>query len=266
MIPKIIHYCWFGGNEKNEMITKCMASWKKHCPDYEIIEWNESNYDVTKNSFMKKAYETKKWAFVSDYARIDVLYQYGGIYLDTDVELVSTLDPFLKYNFYAGFESSSFVSFGLGFGSIKGHSVLKGILNYYDNLKFPDSEFELSMVSCPRIQTDILMRHGMICNNQNQVIGDCHIFSTEYFCPKSFRTGKVNLTENTISIHHFDMSWNTEGFRRVKDREWRLVKKFGPRWGKRISSLVSFPGKLYRNAKEGTILEYVRFLVKGQSK
>lgn len=264
MIPKIIHYCWFGGNKKSEMIKRCMASWRKFCPDYEIVEWNESNYDVTKQPFMKKAYEAGKWAFVADYARVDILYRHGGVYLDTDVELISSLDPFLKYDFYAGFESMSFVSFGLGFGSAEGHPVLKDILEYYDGLEFPESEFDLSMVSCPRIQTDALERRGMVCNNQNQVVGDCYIFSTEYFCPMSFKTGKTKITENTVSIHHFDMSWNSEGFRKAKGREWGLVRRFGPKWGKRISSLASFPGKLYRNAKEGTLVEYVRFLVRRQ--
>ena len=262
MIPKVIHYCWFGGNEKSEMIKRCMASWRKFCPDYEIVEWNESNYDVTKQPFIKKAYEAGKWAFVADYARVDILYQHGGVYLDTDVELVSSLNPFLKYDFYAGFESVSFVSFGLGFGSVEGHLVLKDILDYYDGLEFPDNDFGLSMVSCPRIQTDALKKRGMACNNENQVVDGCHIFNTEYFSPMSFKTGKTNITANTVSIHHYEMSWVTEKAKEVKEREWRLIDKYGPEWGKRISSLVSFPGKLYRNAKDGTLIDYVRFLLK----
>lgn len=262
MIPKVIHYCWFGGNEKSEMIKHCKESWRKFCPDYEIMEWNESNYDVTKQQFMKKAYEARKWAFVADYARVDILYQYGGIYLDTDVELVSSLDPFLKYDFYAGFESVSFVNFGIGFGSVEGHPVLKDILDYYNGLEFPDNDFWLSMVSCPRIQTDALKKRGMICNNENQVVGGCNIFSTEYFCPTSFRTGETKITENTVSIHHFDMSWNSKGSKNAKITEWKLVKKFGPKWGKRLSSIVTFPGKFYRNAKDGTLIDYVRFLLR----
>lgn len=264
MIPKVIHYCWFGGNEKNETIKKCMVSWKKYCPDYEIVEWNESNYDVAKHPFMKKAYEVKKWAFVSDYARVDILYHHGGVYLDTDVELVSSLDPFLKYNFYAGFESKSFVSFGLGFGAIKGHPVLKDILETYDRLIFPDTDFGLSMISCPRIQTDSLIKRGMICDNQNQVFEGIHIFSSEYFSPMSFKTGKTEITNNTVSIHHYDMSWNTDSFKKSKDREWKLVKRFGCKWGKRAASLVNLPGKLVTHAKERTLVDYVRFLTKGK--
>lgn len=264
MIPKVIHYCWFGGNPKNDVINKCIESWKKYCPDYEIKEWNEKNYDITKHPFMKKAYEAKKWAFVSDYARVDILYQYGGVYLDTDVELVASLDSYLKYNFYAGFESVSFVSFGLGFGSVEGHPVLKDILKYYDNLEFPDNEFAISMVSCPRIQTEVLVKHGMVCNNQTQVFEDCHIFSTEYFSPMSFKTGQTNITENTVSIHHYDMSWNSESFKKSKDREWKLVRMLGPKWGKRAASLINFPGKLIARAKEGTLVDYIRFLAKGK--
>lgn len=266
MIPKVIHYCWFGGNEKNGMIKKCIDSWKIYCPDYEIIEWNESNYDVAKNAFMKKAYASGKWAFVADYARIDILYRHGGIYLDTDVELVSSLDPFLQFSFYAGFESKSFVNFGVGFGSEQKHPILKDILGYYDTLNFPDSEFELSLVSCPRIQTDALIKRGLVRNNQNQTLGDCHIFNTEYFCPKSFRTGEVRLTKNTVSIHHFDMSWSTKSSKKAKKMEWKLVRKYGQKWGRRISSIISLPGKLYRNAKDGTLLRYLLFLAKVRRK
>lgn len=264
MIPKVIHYCWFGGNGKSQMIEKCIGSWRKLCPDYEIIEWNESNYDVSKHPFMKAAYAAKKWAFVSDYARVDILYQHGGVYLDTDVELISSLDPFLGYDFYAGFESESFVNFGLGFGSIKGHSALKEILEYYNGIDFPDNDFGLSMISCPRIQTDALKKHGLLCNNQNQVVAGCNIFNTEYFCPMSFRTGETVVTENTISIHHYDMSWSPNGSKNAKTMEWKLVRRLGPKWGRRISSMVSFPRKLLRNLKEGTLIDYIRFLAKGK--
>lgn len=260
MIPKVIHYCWFGGNPKNEVIENCIDSWKKYCPDYAIIEWNESNYDVHKQPFMDKAYAAKKWAFVADYARVDIIRQYGGVYLDTDVELVASLDPFLKYNFYAGFESVSFVSFGLGFGAAEGHPILKEILDYYDNLEFPENEFGLSMVSCPRIQTEVLTKHGMICNNQTQKFEDIQIFSSEYFCPMSFKTGETAITEKTVSIHHFDMSWTSKGSKNAKMTEWKMIKKFGPKWGKRISSMLTFPGKLVRHAKDGALKEYIQIL------
>ena len=126
MIPKIIHYCWFGGNELPESVRKCIESWKKYCPDFVIKEWNESNYDVTKLPFMKDAYEAKKYAFVSDYARLDIIYQHGGIYLDTDVELIKPLDDrLLDTTCFMGMETPGTVATGLGFGAIKGHSFIK---------------------------------------------------------------------------------------------------------------------------------------------
>ena len=262
MIPKIIHYCWFGGNPKNEMIQKCIASWRKYCSDYEIWEWTEENYDVNKHPFIKAAYEAKKWAFVADYARVDIIHEYGGVYLDTDVELIKNLDPYLNCDFFAGFESASFMNFGLGFGSTKGHKVLKEILDYYDTLEFPSTDFGLSQISCSRIQTEVLQRHGMICNNQTQEVDGCHIFSTEYFCPRSFRTGVTNITDNTVSIHHFDMSWNSNSFKRTKAVEWKMTQVFGEKWGHRISSLINFPGKLAGHAKEGTLKDYMKFLMR----
>ena len=148
MIPKVIHYCWFGGNPLPEEAKRCIESWKKYCPDYKIIEWNENNYDVNSNEYMKAAYKEKKWAFVSDYARIDVVYKYGGIYMDTDVELVKELDSFLNDRMYCGWEMrdplldklgrsyENSVAFGLGFGAEKGHPALKKILDLYDRISF----------------------------------------------------------------------------------------------------------------------------------
>lgn len=265
MIPKIIHFCWFGGSTKNKMIEKCINSWKKYCPDYEIIEWNESNYDTSKQAFVKRAYDEKKWAFVSDYARIDILYKYGGIYLDTDVELLSCLDSFLEYDFYAGFESNAFVNFGIGFGSIKDHFVLRDILDFYKNIEFPNNDFDLSMLSCPRIQTDALKKYGLICNNKNQVFNNCYIFNSEYFCPMSFKTGKIQITDKTVSIHHFDMSWNPNSFKSIKYLEWRIIEIWGEKWGKIISSLVSFPSKIIMHKEEGTLAKYILFLLKRKS-
>ena len=262
MIPKVIHYCWFGGNPKSEIIQKYIASWKKYCPDYEIKEWTEENYDVNKHPFMKAAYEAKKWAFVSDFSRIEIIHEYGGVYLDTDVELVASLDDYLQYDLFAGFESEKFVAFGLGFGAVKGHKILKEIMDYYDSLDFPDTDFGLTFISCPRIQTEVLQRHGLLCNNQNQVVDGCYIFSTEYFCPLSTQTGKCTITKKTVSIHHYDMSWCSDSAKRNRNTKWKMIARFGPKWGSRFSMFISFPGKLWNNVKQGTLWSYLCFLAK----
>ena len=135
MIPKIIHYCWFGGNDKSELVERCISSWKKYCPDYKIIEWNENNYNVNKNKYTKYAYERQKWAFVSDYVRLYVIYKYGGIYMDTDVEVVKNLDKFLKYESFSGFESTKYIPTGI-MGGEKNSRWIKYLLSYYDNKSF----------------------------------------------------------------------------------------------------------------------------------
>ncbi len=133
MIPKVIHYCWFGGGEKSRLMKKCIKSWKKYCPDYEIIEWNEDNFDVNGIEFTKGAYNAKKWAFVTDYARLDIIYKHGGIYLDTDVELLKPLDELLKYKGFFGFEEMGMVNTGVGFGAEKGNLLVKQMRDDYNN-------------------------------------------------------------------------------------------------------------------------------------
>lgn len=150
MIPKVIHYCWFGGNEFPDIIKKCMASWKEKCPDYEIIEWNESNFDVNFCEFTKKAYEEKKWAFVSDVARLWIIYNNGGIYLDTDVELKTTLDGLLDNEAWFASDSSISMATGLGFGAVKGNDILKAILDDYLDRD--------ELITCTSINTNVLRK------------------------------------------------------------------------------------------------------------
>ena len=142
-----IHYCWFGGGELPDEYKKYIESWRKCCPDYEIIRWDESNYDVTKNRYMRQAYENKKWAFVSDYARVDIIYHQGGIYLDTDVELVKNFDEFLKWDLFCGFESFDYVAWGVGFGAVKEHEILKDVLNEYEKRSFLKEDGSFDRIS-----------------------------------------------------------------------------------------------------------------------
>ena len=153
-IPKIIHYCWFGGNPFPELAQKCIASWKKFCPDYEIKEWNESNYDVTKNQYMREAFENKQWAFVSDYARLDIIYENGGIYLDTDVELLKPLDDLLILTGFMGFEENKkLCATGLGFGAVPKLPIIKEMRDDYDNIIFIKEDGSFDQTPCPYFQT-----------------------------------------------------------------------------------------------------------------
>ena len=216
-IPKIIHYCWIGGKPIPEHNRKIMESWKKFCPDYEIIEWNESNYDFTKNSYMKEAYENKQWAFAPDYARLDIIYEHGGIYLDVDVELVRPLDDLLNLKGFAGFESEKFCNLGQGFGAIPKLPIIKELRDYYGNLHFVKNG-TFNKVPSPQYQTECLVKKGLISNNTKQTVSDLTIYPIEYFCPKNFFSGEINLTENTYSIHHFDGSWVDSGLGLIRKK------------------------------------------------
>ena len=208
IIPKVIHYCWFGDNSIPSDYKKWMESWRKYCPDYEIVEWNESNYDIHKNRYIEQAYEAKKWAFVSDYARLDIIYNYGGIYLDTDVEIVKNIDDLLYNEGFCGYEQKDYVAFGLGFGAKKHNSLIKEIMSVYERMSFINSDGTYNMTTCPTIQTDVLEKHGMKRNGEYQVIDGFAIFPEKVLCGKNIFTREVikDLT-NTYMIHHFAASW-----------------------------------------------------------
>jgi len=204
MIPKIIHYCWFGNNPKPKIISKCIESWEKYCPDWKIIEWNEKNYDVNKAPYIKSAYEQKKWAFVSDYARFDILNTYGGVYLDTDVELLKPIpDSMLELEGFMGFESAERVAPGLIYASIAGQSVLSSIICDYNGRSFSTDKTVVDIV------TDILTAKGLVGNNTQQNVDGVEIYPTDYFCCFNFETQLFTITERTISIHHYCASWTS---------------------------------------------------------
>jgi len=205
-IPKIIHYCWFGGNPLPDLAQKCIASWKKFCPDYRIKEWNESNYDVRNIPYISQAYDAKKYAFVSDYARLDIIYEHGGIYLDTDVELVKPLDNLLNLNGFMGFENGKLCNTGLGFGATSKLPIIKELRDIYTSLYFIKEDGNFNQTPCPYYQTDLLLKKGLLQNDSKQTIEGLTIFPKEYFCPKNY-LGETNLTKDTYSIHHFDASW-----------------------------------------------------------
>jgi len=226
-IPKVIHYCWFGGADIPENMHRCIDSWKKFCPDYKIVRWDESNYDYKKYKYTEDAYEQKKWAFVSDVARLDVIFQYGGIYLDTDVELIKPLDELLNQGAFMGFEQGRRVNTGLGFGAEKGNLLIKENLEYYKHIEFIKENGELNLVPCPNITTEILELHGLVREDKIQILDGMKIFSSIYFSPMILADGTAELKPETISIHHYAGSWTTENEKRLLYKRRCVYTKYG---------------------------------------
>ena len=216
MIPKIIHYCWFGGNHLPLLATECIESWKKVCPDFEICLWNEENFDLNANDYVKEAYANKKWAFVTDYVRLYVLYKFGGVYMDTDVELLKSLDPFLIEKGFSGFENEHSVPTGI-MASEKGNGFLKKLLEDYRDRHFVKEDGSLDMTTNTKAITDLATTFGLVLNNSKQTIDDFTFYPNDYFCPKDSRTLKVHMTANTVAIHHFNGSWGDSKGKKFKD-------------------------------------------------
>ena len=225
VIPKKIHYCWFGESPISEEYQKYIDSWKKYCPDYEIIRWDESNYDINKIPFIRQAYDQKKWAFVTDYVRLDVLYQEGGIYLDTDVEVVASFDKFLSWEFFCGFEESEYVAWGLGFGAIKGHKILKAVMDIYEKMSFVNEDSSLNLLPCPVIQSEVLQKFGFVMNGEFQVKDNVALYPRDFFSPYKNFTCFGRITKNTHSIHHYAGTWCDElQKKQKKEFEDRILK------------------------------------------
>lgn len=244
MIPKVIHYCWFGKKEIPDNLQRCIESWKKVMPDYEIRKWDESNYDINKCDYIKEAYAEKKWAFVSDYARLDICYTYGGIYLDTDVEVVKPFDALLSLDGFCGMEIGKHAlpdeaNVGLAMGLSKGLEMGRILRDDYHSLHFKKSDGSLDLTPCPVIQTRTLKKYGLISNNKTQVINGITVFPTEYFCPMNQYTGEMNLSPNTYSIHHYFGSWNSAADK--KRRELRMhYSGFGRLGSEIFSTFVAY--------------------------
>lgn len=206
-IPKKIHYCWFGGNQIPDRLQKCIDSWKIYCPDYEIIQWDETNYDITKHRYMKEAYESKKWGFASDYARLDIVYQEGGIYLDTDVELLCSLDKLLNDSAFFCADCNLMINLGLGFGAEKRNPFIKEMRDYYNDKIFIKADGRLDTSPCYVYQHPILKKHGFKIENRYQKIEDVVIYPSEVSAPMGRNGLFSNFTEKTVSIHHNEFSW-----------------------------------------------------------
>ncbi len=232
-IPKVIHYCWFGKGDMPKLAKKCIKSWKKYCPDYEFVLHTEDNFDLTQNRYMREAYEAGKWAFVSDYARLKIIYDNGGIYLDTDVELIKSIDDLVRLKGFMGFDEKGIVATGLGFGAEKGNKIVSEFLKDYDDIPFvlPDGSFDLT--PCPDRNTEALKRLGMDVDNKNQTFMDVTFLPDEYLCPMDYYTGKKTITDKTYSIHHYSASWtNSVTKRTTRIKRIIGVKMYNKLYGK----------------------------------
>ena len=235
MIPKKIHYCWFGKGKMPELALKCIESWRVNLPDYELKEWNENSFDINSNFYVKEAYESRKFAFVTDYVRLYALYTEGGIYMDTDVEVLKNLDSFLDLPAFSGFEDNVHIPTGI-MAAEKGRVGAGWQLKYYDDRHFllPDGTLDLTtnveIIGRLMGEKGFILRNGLY-NFQNIIT----IFPRDYFCPKSHTTGKIELTQNTYTIHHFAGSWKSTSDRLKR----RIVHLIGVKMSHRLKLFIN---------------------------
>lgn len=242
LIPKKIHFCWFGGKPLPPIVEECITSWRFFCPEYKIFEWNESNFDIRACPYVEQAYEAGMYAFVSDFARIKILFEHGGIYMDTDVELLKNLDPLLANKAFMGFEAGLGVNSGLIAGSIPKLPIIGELINEYQGLDFIKRKGEYNLTTCVHYQTALLEKHGLLRENRLQIVADITIYPIKYFSPMNHFTGIINIEEETYSIHKYEGTWAPETGRQGNKLKWRYVRKYGVFWG---SLLRLFPYILY---------------------
>lgn len=248
MIPKIIHYCWFGRGPLPELAQKCIASWKKYLPDYEIKEWNEDNFNVNVIPYTAEAYAQKKYAFVSDYARFWILYKHGGIYFDTDVEVIRPIDDIIAKGNFMGFEtdpkpvgrvdaSEASINPGLGLGVAPGLGIIQKLLKAYEGLHFVHEENMRNQITVVHITTQVLLENGLrYVEGIQKLDDDLYIYPSEYFCPINVTTGRIHVEKNTRTIHHYAGTWVDKKFS-LKE----VVKRMLPEsW---VLALINFKSK-----------------------
>lgn len=233
-IPKIIHYCWFGKGPLPPSAVKCIESWKRVMPDYEIKRWDESNYDVNKNQYMKEAYQAKKYGFVPDYARFDILYQHGGLYFDTDVEIIRSLDDLVQRGPFMGLEAGSIKGFvktlykdkkpnfvhsrlapGLGIAGPAKFPLFKKVLDIYSNKHFIKSDGKLDLTNSTQIFARDIKFTKIEKVENFALCDDLYVYPKEYFCPLGYVSHKLRITENTRTIHWYDATWLPKWIRKL---------------------------------------------------
>ena len=230
MVPKTIHYCWFGGKPKPKSVLRCIESWRKYCPDYEIKEWNEQNFDVNMIPYTHDAYQAGKYAFVSDVARFWVLYHKGGVYFDTDVEVIKTIDNLVERGPFMGWEKPNalgnvHVAPGLGLAAPVGFPLYQEILEGFSRLNYYSEDGQRNPYSMIPMVTDILKEKGLRIEDNLQTIENLTIYPADYLCPMDSLTGKITLTDNSYTIHHYTMTWIS------KPIQWRVkIMRIIRRW------------------------------------
>ena len=233
MIPRIIHYCWFGGNPLPKSAQRCIASWRKFMPDCEIREWNEQNFDVNAHPYTRAAYAAGKYAFVSDFARYKILEEWGGIYFDTDVEMVASIDDLLKLGAFMGLEDAQppTVSSGLVMAVEAHHPIIQEMLDFYDAQAKEDTTAMLDTGIVVSGMTEIFIHHGFVRENRYQEVAGISLYPSEYFDPMDNATGRIKQTTNTRTIHRYDRTWSAQKplyiwLSRLWHRSWlyRLIK------------------------------------------
>lgn len=272
MIPKIIHYCWFGRGELPELAIKCIESWKKFCPEYEIIQWNEDNYCIEeKCDYVREAYAQKKWAFITDYARFDILLQFGGIYFDTDVELIKPIDDILQKGSFMGLESKAIIvenkiksleaASGLGIAAEPNNKIYQEIVKGYEGRHFDKNKGGNDNMTVVAYVSNVLMKHSPTVLDTGIIrVGDISVYPPDYFCPLNYQTGELCITENTRSIHHYMASWFTEKEKKWLYFEQKIKIKFGSKNGDIICN--SIPMRIvrlfYRRGFAGAIRRLIK--------
>ena len=234
MIPKVIHYCWFGRNPLPKEYQRYVESWRQFLPDYEIKEWTEDNYDVNCIPFSAEAYSVGKYAYVSDYARLKIIYENGGVYFDTDVEVIKSMDDILEKGAFMAFEKHEsdpdnrhLVAVGLGFACEPHNPIIKEIMDYYENVHYIMNDGSVKQIPTVYITTDVLKKHGLVVSSHPLELEGITIYPWEYFCPMEYLSNKIEITENTRTIHHYSATWMswTDKLKMKKGYYSRLIKR-----------------------------------------
>jgi len=225
-IPHVINYVWFGGGQHSKLQKRCMKSWKKFCPDFEIKRWDESTFDIsTAPLYVRQAYEAKKWAFVSDYVRLKVLYDNGGLYFDTDTEVIKDISHLLQNNAFLAFEGSEMVTTGVS-GCCKGDPIIKEILDSYEQREFYDKEGNINTTVTGKYTTEVFLRHGLVVGGEEQFVKNWHIYPFTFFYPVKVINNKTYYRDHTCIVHWFEGTWFPEEYKRAKRHDKNPIIRF----------------------------------------